>query len=677
MSESTTTTTLEGISGSGRLIAGKYRLLEKVASGGMGVVMRARHEVMEREVAVKLMHPHVAKKEDFTARFRREARVATLFNHPNITRVYDFGTTDEGVLYLVMELLEGEELQDLLDRDSPLTLGRTIDIGVEFLDGLAEAHSLEVIHRDLKPSNIFLAQTNRGREIVKILDFGIATLVDDNGSTLTKTGMVAGTASYVAPERLIGDAESYGMDVYAAGLIILEMMTGRRVFDAETVAECLLMQLKTAAPIPEPIANTPLGPVLKCATAKHPDDRYENAEDFLEAFSAAAEDAPRDLRLSPDDLPPNLGDTTSSILKRVAHGDENLDALQRISDDADTSIDELNSDDLVETIVYETNPEDLNSTIVSPSRSSQNPSSGPPRKRPPSSRQDGPPRGFGPPPPKRAVQSDSTLDGDKPKSSADSSREEPTTPDPESVNTDSADGADTAERARQETALIGERGPSWKQTAADLHDTQSSRPKRLYLALGVIALVAVALGLGIYATGNADEEAPPGTGSATQGPERQASKTPENSESESRSAAAGLEPDAGVLEVTVELRSSPVNAEVYEDDELLGQTHFAFTYEQDSPPETLRFEKDGYQTMELDWPEQPGDVLRVELKPEKRRRVIAEPERAPKKQVKPKKSEKRKKSEKPSPRPEKTDPAEETSPDKDVDAVLDRYLPEP
>lgn len=313
----------------GDTIEGRYKLIEALSSGGMGVVMRAEHAMMGREVAVKILHAHIAAEPGFTERFKREVRVSTLFSHPNITRVYDFGETSEGILYLVMELLEGSELKDVIAKEARLSVGRTFELGLQMLEGLAEAHSQGVVHRDLKPSNIFVVSNRRGQDGIKLLDFGIARMTDSRDVTLTGKGMIAGTPAYMAPEVLLGKAPGKGVDVYALGLILLEMLTGHRVFDGESMAQNLLMQLKKPVRIPDAIDRTPLGAVIRKATHKHPDDRYGDAEQMLEEMLLARASSPLELRLSPEQVPAQLQHTSSSLLEKMGHGDNSLSMLRK------------------------------------------------------------------------------------------------------------------------------------------------------------------------------------------------------------------------------------------------------------------------------------------------------------------------------------------------------------
>lgn len=304
----------------GEVIEERYRLKKTFASGGMGVIMKAEQIRTGRDVAVKILHPHIATEENFAARFKREVQVATLFDHASIVRVYDVGETGNGLLYLVMELLEGQELKDIIRRCAPLRGDRVLNISEQFLDGLAEAHSQQVVHRDLKPSNIFVSRDRRGQDDVKILDFGIAKLVNSQDTQLTATGKITGTPAYMAPEVLVGEkfASRKPIDVYASGLIILEMLTGQQVFSADTMAQTLLQQIKRPVPIPSSIGETPLGDVLRRATAKHPDDRYADADELLQAFKEAQKTFPETLRLDPESIPGPAPETSPSLLERMS-----------------------------------------------------------------------------------------------------------------------------------------------------------------------------------------------------------------------------------------------------------------------------------------------------------------------------------------------------------------------
>lgn len=318
----------------GEMLEDRYRLEKRYASGGMGVIMTAEQVRTEREVAVKILHPHIAAQEDFAARFKREVQVATLFDHPNIVRVYDVGESDDGLLYLVMEFLEGEELKETIERNAPMPTGRVVDIACQFLDGLAEAHSQDVVHRDLKPANIFVGQDRRGNDEVKVLDFGVAKLVNEQQTEITETGNVTGTPSYMAPEVLVDSEQSNRkpVDTYASGLILLEMLIGQKVFSADNMGQTLLKQLKKAVRIPEVIAETPLGAVIRKATAKHPDNRYPDADAMLVHLEEVRGEIPDDLRVDPDSVPEPAPDTSPSLLQQMDEQDTdaNMEMLRML-----------------------------------------------------------------------------------------------------------------------------------------------------------------------------------------------------------------------------------------------------------------------------------------------------------------------------------------------------------
>ena len=306
------------IPGVGEVIHDRYRLDSVVATGGMGVIMRAKQLAMDRDVAIKLLHPHMASDPDTVARFEREVHLAKHLSHPHTIQLFDFGKTDTGSLYIVMEYLEGRDLKEILNSNGPLPLGRAVEIGLQTLDGLAEAHGHDVIHRDLKPSNIFIQEDRRGGDFVKILDFGIAKSLEGGGGTaLTATGQVCGTPQYMAPEAVLRRSTGKAGDVYAMGLIMMEMLIGRRVFDAESMPQTIMLQMNEPVPIPERVGETDFKEVVEKATAKHPDDRYQDADEFFEALDAVANSLPDDLTLEPYEIPTVSAPDSSDMLDQL------------------------------------------------------------------------------------------------------------------------------------------------------------------------------------------------------------------------------------------------------------------------------------------------------------------------------------------------------------------------
>jgi eukaryotic-like serine/threonine-protein kinase len=225
----------------GVTLAGRYLIEEVLGQGGMATVYAARHRLVDRPCAVKVMSPQFTRNEVIRERFRREAKAAQKLAHPNIIEIFDQGETPDGYLYLVMELLQGETLADLLEHGK-VPLERGLPILIQIARALARAHDLEVIHRDLKPENIFLARAPNGADLVKLLDFGIARSMQD--SRLTGAGEVFGTPQYMAPERITSIEAGPAADLYSLGVIIYEMLTGTFPFDATDITSYFIKHLK-------------------------------------------------------------------------------------------------------------------------------------------------------------------------------------------------------------------------------------------------------------------------------------------------------------------------------------------------------------------------------------------------------------------------------------------------
>ena len=217
-----------------------YTLLEPIGHGGMAVVYRARHDALERTVAVKILSEHLAASREFLERFRREARTAANLRHPNVITVFDFGQDERGVPYLVLEFIEGPTLADLMD--TGLDDSRVPGLLDQIADGLDYAHARGVIHRDIKPGNVLL--TDDGRAV--LADFGLAWLLE--GAHLTLTGGVIGTPEYMAPEQASGEPIDPRADIYALGVVLYEMLVGERPFVADTPIGVLLKHLQDEPP---------------------------------------------------------------------------------------------------------------------------------------------------------------------------------------------------------------------------------------------------------------------------------------------------------------------------------------------------------------------------------------------------------------------------------------------
>ncbi len=268
---------------------GKYRLTEKLGYGGMAQVYKAYQPDLDRYVAIKVLHPHLTGDEDFSARFRREARAIAALEHSHIVRVYDFDT-DEGLAFLVMECLEGDSLKSLLRdlecRDELMDLAEVGRVVGAVADALDYAHRRGLAHRDVKPSNVLI--TADGRPV--LADFGIARILDE--TVITESGGTLGTPAYMSPEQGRGEPGDARSDIYAMGVLLYQLCTGRIPFDADTPYAVILKHI--TAPLPSPRSLRPELPesierVILKALSKNPKDRFQTAAELGRAFQTAIE----------------------------------------------------------------------------------------------------------------------------------------------------------------------------------------------------------------------------------------------------------------------------------------------------------------------------------------------------------------------------------------------------
>jgi serine/threonine-protein kinase len=261
----------------GHVLAERYHMLKRLGEGGMGKVYLAEHVKMNRQCAVKVMNSALLNDSDSAQRFAREASNAARIIHPNVAAVFDYGEAD-GVVYLVMEYVEGEPLTRLLERETMLPAARAVDIAHQVAEALVAAHELGIIHRDLKPDNIIVAPNKNGRDIAKVVDFGIAKAIEEApGESLTRTGLVIGTPEYMSPEQLLGDPVDARSDIYSLGCILYQMLTGRRTFDEPTREQMIKRRLTEKAPHPRdlvPELPKTLDLIVARMLARTPQDRY-------------------------------------------------------------------------------------------------------------------------------------------------------------------------------------------------------------------------------------------------------------------------------------------------------------------------------------------------------------------------------------------------------------------
>ncbi|HEY0195806.1 MAG TPA: protein kinase [Kofleriaceae bacterium] len=286
----------------GQTLAGRYIIDRKLGEGGMGAVYLATHNVLEKQVALKILHSELSRKPDLVERFIQEAKSASRIRHENVINISDFGSTPEGVVFFAMELLKGHDLHEVVTRarlaGQLLPWERSKKIFLQICAALVAAHGLGIVHRDLKPENIYLVEFLGEPDFVKLLDFGIAKVTDvgEGDRKLTRTGMLFGTPEYMSPEQARGDTVDHRVDVYAMGCILFQLVTGRVPFEAENFMGVLSLHLTEPPPvIPTDIfdsigAPRGLAQVIDRALAKDRNQRFGSIEELVRAVRAASGD---------------------------------------------------------------------------------------------------------------------------------------------------------------------------------------------------------------------------------------------------------------------------------------------------------------------------------------------------------------------------------------------------
>lgn len=274
----------------GTTIDERYLLHEKLGAGGMGAVYRATHVLMDKPVAIKLISRELTHLPQVVGRFEREARSASRLSHPHCITVTDFGRTEDGTLYLVMELLDGEPLEDMLNRLGTLPPPLAIYFTKQILDGLGHAHMAGIVHRDLKPANVMIVNQGEKQDFAIVFDFGIAKIATDTttDNKLTQQGMIVGTPAYISPEQALGDDADNRADLYAVGVMLYEMLTGDVPYRGAQAVDVVTMHISAEIPSLPPGRRYPIGlrQVIEKAMAKKPADRYQTADEFLSAMLA-------------------------------------------------------------------------------------------------------------------------------------------------------------------------------------------------------------------------------------------------------------------------------------------------------------------------------------------------------------------------------------------------------
>jgi len=314
------------------ILNGSFQILQKIGSGGMGAVYKALQPEMNRMVGVKILHPKLANRQDLVSRFRREARAMSQLTHPNTVRVFLYGELDDGSLYIIMEFLDGKNLNQTVRSEGPFPVERALPILIQASGALDEAHKVGIIHRDLKPENIFLVQSGGVHDFPKVLDFGLAKVGERQmapGSVvLTQEGMVFGTPEFMSPEQAQGKTLTAGSDIYSLAVILYEVLTGKLPFDAKNALDFIQFHV-TGRPIPLnqrlPRRTFPplLEKVIDRALSKNPEDRFASAADFASAMQLVlrGEESLPDLLAvrDPNEIGTAQQATRDAAVRRQAH----------------------------------------------------------------------------------------------------------------------------------------------------------------------------------------------------------------------------------------------------------------------------------------------------------------------------------------------------------------------
>lgn len=274
----------------GTLLDSKYRLEGQIGEGGMGLIYKAHHLIMDRPVVIKIMRSHLMEDEISVQRFSQEQKILAKIHHPNVVSVYDVGVLDGRLPYIVMEYIRGESVYSLIRRDGPLAIGAAASILINVCHGLQAAHDQGIIHRDLKPENILLLADPQRSDWVKVVDFGTAILTQ-GGKRLTEQNMVIGTAEYISPEQLKDAPLDSRADLYALGVILFYMLTEEAPYQA-THTEALLLKMLLEAPMrlsdvkKEFPPGSPVETIIDKALQKEPNDRFQSADEMRRALES-------------------------------------------------------------------------------------------------------------------------------------------------------------------------------------------------------------------------------------------------------------------------------------------------------------------------------------------------------------------------------------------------------
>ncbi|MCB9743394.1 MAG: serine/threonine protein kinase [Alphaproteobacteria bacterium] len=302
----------------GKLFADRFLILDVLGEGSMGTVYEAREVNQQRPAAVKMIHKHLAMHKRISDRFRREMELTAAIESPYVVKAYDYGQAPGGELYLAMEFIDGRPLNAVIAKAGRLDVSRAVDIAVQLCHALADAHRRGIIHRDIKPENVMLIETAEGQEEVRILDFGVARLVDTSGedegsvqNTMTRAGSPLGTLPYMSPQQIACEPLDFRTDLYSLGIVLYEMLAGKPPFHSATRKQALQDHLfKQPPPIREanPAVTAGLAMVIDALLAKEPEDRPRSADEVIQRLRASTPRRSRAELFSSATMVPDLTD---------------------------------------------------------------------------------------------------------------------------------------------------------------------------------------------------------------------------------------------------------------------------------------------------------------------------------------------------------------------------------
>jgi serine/threonine protein kinase len=278
----------------GTVLLDQFRIEEVLGAGGMGTVYRAKQTTVDRDVAIKVLHPELVKNPDAVRRFQREAKVSSSLEHPNVVRVFLFGQLPDGSLYIVMQYLDGRPLSTVIRDDGALSLSRALHIACQICDGVGDAHNHRVVHRDVKPENVFLVERGGDPDFVKVLDFGVARFAEGEQTVATQSGLIFGTARYISPEGAAGETTDARSDVYSIAVLTYQLLCGETPFDSKSPVSLLMKHIHDPAPdlrkrrngshVPSRVAD-----LVMRSLSKNPELRPGDANELASALREAAD----------------------------------------------------------------------------------------------------------------------------------------------------------------------------------------------------------------------------------------------------------------------------------------------------------------------------------------------------------------------------------------------------